>query len=207
MYSAMCIDPACFAVSPNLIMRIGKVASSVTLALSMAAAVVISDSAPASAILLETANGERFDVIVEETTFDDLSARSDFSSLMPWYVDENDDDERNDDLAKALAIAASDAFNDENSSDLGLPYNNFFGPIFAFGRISNGSVEFTTYVNDTGFLLGDDTIANPGLIFPYAIVNPNSTTAIPTPALLPGLVGMGLAAIRKRQLTETDESI
>lgn len=51
---------------------------------------------------------------------------------------------------------------------------------------------FTQDANGPRLLVGD--LANRGLA---------TATAVPTPTLLPGLIGLGLAALRKRQQSQT----
>ena len=167
-----------------------KFAASVALSAGIAAVSSLTAAAPASALSF-TEGGLTYEVFVEETTFDDLRGREEFEALVPWFG--------NEDLARTIATAASDAFI-EGNEELGVP-GGFFGPFFAFGVDENGSIEFTTYINNEGRLENAGKINSDKDAF-YAVVDlnasPDGTAAVPTPALLPGLVGMGLAAIRKR---------
>ena len=147
-------------------------------------------ASPVSALSF-TEGGSTYAVIVEETTFDDLRGREGFEDLVPWFGDE--------DLARTIATAASDAFIGGNE-ELGVP-GGFFGPFFAFGIDTNGSIDFTTYINNEGRLENAGKINSDKDTF-YAVVDldfsADGTAAVPSPALLPGLAGLGLAAIRKR---------
>lgn len=78
--------------------------------------------------------------------------------------------------------------------------------------LSNGTTQIVTDANNTSFL---GFIANPGTVFTSLSVTSNDPTAyfsavnnlrvgqaatpIPTPALLPGLIGLGLSVWRKRK--------
>lgn len=149
--------------------------------------------APASALSIK-ADGLTYDLMVEETTFDDLRDSEEFELLVPWFGDE--------DLARTLATGASDAFIQGNE-ELGVP-GGFFGPFFAFGVDQNGSIDFTTYINNEGRLEEAGKIG-PDINAFYAVVDietaPDTPAAVPAPGMLLGVLGTGLAFIRKRNLT------
>jgi hypothetical protein len=54
-------------------------------------------------------------------------------------------------------------------------------------------------VTDSQFNIFDNTLKSSSGLVTYS---PVTSTVVPTPALLPGLVGMGFAAIRKRRQAE-----
>lgn len=179
-------------------MKMNQVTASVIFSLGIASASLSTWAVtPASALSL-TAGGSTYEVVVENVSFDELSGRNDFAALVPWFGDQA--------LASALATAASDVFIAESMPDfmgtkvsLGTPQGNFFGPGFAYAINSNGSVLSTTYRNTEGEGNFTADAFSPEESLPYAIVDLGLPPApIPTPALLPGLVGMGLAAMRKR---------
>ncbi|MFG6098648.1 hypothetical protein SPB21_25600 [Leptothoe sp. ISB3NOV94-8A] len=115
-----------------------KIAASITCSLGIASvSAVVLAAAPVSALSI-TSEDSIYELTVEETTFDDLRAREDFENLVPWFGDE--------DLAQAVASAAGEAFADGNN-ELGVP-DGFFGPSFAFDVDINGSIDFTTYINN-----------------------------------------------------------
>ncbi|MBX2863314.1 MAG: PTPA-CTERM sorting domain-containing protein [Leptolyngbyaceae cyanobacterium MAG.088] len=205
----MCIEPAYFAVFPDFTMSLCKVASSVTFSVGIAAISSIAVVAgPVNALTLTTASGIDYDIVLEETTFDALSGRSNFSDLVPWF-NEGVDGEGiafDETIAFELATDAFNKFIDPNEADLGTPNGSaeFVGPFFLYARNSDnlgGSAAFTTYDGNTQ--LNDNSSFVDGQFDPnatafYAIVNLD-VEPIPTPALIPGLIGMGLAVIRKRK--------
>ncbi|NEZ62562.1 PTPA-CTERM sorting domain-containing protein [Leptolyngbyaceae cyanobacterium CCMR0082] len=193
MYSDKCVDPADFAVFLDPIVRMNKIAASIACSLGIASvSAVVLAAAPVSALSI-TAEDSIYELTLEETTFDDLRAREDFENLVPWFGDE--------DLAQAVAAAAGEAFADGNN-ELGVP-DGFFGPSFAFDVDINGSIDFTTYINNERRLVEAGKINSDSDTF-YAVINlevsPDGAADVPTPALLPGLMGMGLAAMRRRNL-------
>ncbi|EKV02946.1 hypothetical protein Lepto7375DRAFT_5215 [Leptolyngbya sp. PCC 7375] len=170
-----------------------KIAASIACSVGIASvSAVILAAAPASALSI-TAEDSIYELTVEETTFDDLRAREDFENLVPWFDDE--------DLARAVAAAAGEAFADGNN-ELGVP-DGFFGPSFAFDVDINGSIDFTTYINNERRLVDSGKINSDSDTF-YAVINldlsSDGAADVPTPALLPWLIGMGLAAMRRRNL-------
>jgi hypothetical protein len=83
--------------------------------------------------------------------------------------------------------------------------SNFYIPEFSTGPNSSQSTFLSC-------VLGATACANPSNYFPYPnqlatdtilfaqfTAVANSATAVPTPALLPGLMGLGLAALRKKK--------
>lgn len=178
-------------------MRMNKVAAAV----GTAAVVGVALSAtPVSALSL-TVDGSTYDVIVETTNFDDLRGRDEFDNLLPWF--------NNEPLARSIATAAGLAHYEGVPGNLGRPHEGgFTGPLFAFGAAD--SVLWTSYQGND--LRTDGTVTlvaagafSPNNDAPYAIVDlEQAPDPIPTPALLPGLVGMGLAAMRKRNQASAD---
>ncbi|MBE9029544.1 PTPA-CTERM sorting domain-containing protein [filamentous cyanobacterium LEGE 11480] len=72
--------------------------------------------------------------------------------------------------------------------------------------------NFVLYADDTGFDPSDDSIGLSDYVWklesfptqPYATFAPAQAAPIPTPAMLPGLIGMGIAALRKRHSAQAD---
>ncbi len=190
-----------------------KVASSVTFFASLAAITTVAlSAAPAEALTLTltTTSGDDYNVTVEETTFDELRGRANFLDLVPWFIEgiDGEDIEFDETIAFELATDAFNQFSLENSEFSNPNGTDDFvvGPLFIYGRASFGSAAFTTYDGNTiagGPFVG--SLLDPGSTAFYAVVDLD-TEAIPTPALIPGLLGMGFAAIRKRNLTESDEA-
>jgi len=82
---------------------------------------------------------------------------------------------------------------------------NNLGPVLASGNLGTVSQSVPGLFND-----GDQIFAR---VFPNSTLPKEvtyslaiSTTPIPTPALLPGLIGMGIAAIRKRKSLLAEEA-
>ncbi|MEA5462100.1 PTPA-CTERM sorting domain-containing protein [Leptothoe sp. PORK10 BA2] len=73
--------------------------------------------------------------------------------------------------------------------------SDFRGFGFSFG---SGEAKLSFSENTGGFLVES---FDPNQ---FSVID--TTTAIPSPALLPGLIGMGFAAIRKRNLAQSDEA-
>lgn len=180
-------------------MRMNKVAASVGIAAVSSVALAAS---PVSALSLEV-EGATYEVIVENTNLNDLYGREEFYDLLPWF--------NNEALAQSFATAAGLAHYTNVPGNLGRPQDGgFVGPLFAFGEEENRGVIWTSYQGNN---LGEDgTVTltgqrsdSPTTNFSYAIVDLGQAPApIPTPALLPGLVGMGLAAMRKRNQASAD---
>lgn len=153
------------------------------------AAVITFQVAPSQAGQIFNVNGTDFEVDTVTGTYLDLE-----STLMaqPFFGDAP--------LAQLLATAVGDA--------LGFPNSSSFqqGPIFAYesstdsfgGSLYGGIIlneTIITGINGSGFVVKE-----------FATAREVPTTAVPTPALLPGLLGMGLATLRKRKLASSSQA-
>jgi hypothetical protein len=97
---------------------------------------------------------------------------------------------------------------------------NGFGAIFAAGdnklHIAFDSDLNSASVGDTINIIGASTflsketfpVSVPGLSKPLSVAIPmqGTATAVPTPALLPGLIGLGVAALRRKDEETTEEN-
>ncbi len=161
-----------------------------------AVSAVALSASPVSALSL-TVEGSTYEITTETTNFNDLRGRDEFEELLPWF--------NNESLAQSIATAAGLAHYAGVPGNLGRPQDGgFTGPLFAFGEEENRGVLWTSYQGND--LMPDGTVTlvgqrsdSPSNNFSYAVVDlGQAPEPIPTPALLPGLVGMGLAAIRNR---------
>jgi hypothetical protein len=81
-----------------------------------------------------------------------------------------------------------------------------YGIVNGFANNSNNTINSSPFVNNTAiFELGGfggfdlSAISNVRFQFGTALNEPNVPGKVPTPALLPGLIGMGVAAMRKKK--------
>ncbi len=152
-------------------------------ALATASTVISFSATPAQAASLVTVDGTDFEVELVTGTFLDLE---DQVTATPFWGD------------SGLAALFATEFN----SAVGTRVNGF-GPLFAFAiQESQPVVESQVFSQPPlPFLpasVGQSTDFQ-DVSATFAIVR--DTTAVPTPALLPGLLGMGIATLRKRKLT------
>ncbi len=128
-----------------------------------------------------TINGTAYDIATIEGTFNDLQSTLTNTATAPWWDDFW--------LTRDFVSAVGDS--------LGLPNgDNEGGPYFAYVESEYANRAFGHYFRSTT----SNVVAWGGgsdEIFTYATAT--ETTPVPTPALLPGLVGMGVAALRKRK--------
>jgi hypothetical protein len=115
-------------------------------------------------------------------------------------------------VAYLFASAVRDAFGKEfDTSPAAAGFEGYDGgPLFAYGWSVEGSwmdglrweeswfpdavLEEARWGWGVGFEL-----MRPDLVTTYATARVSTTTSVPTPALLPGLMGMGIAAYRKHK--------
>ncbi|GAB4378381.1 MAG: hypothetical protein Kow00121_30060 [Elainellaceae cyanobacterium] len=155
--------------------------------------------APAEAACLSpdcktvTYEGFSYDINTITGTFKDLES---ILTQQPWWGSESD----------AAAFASLVA------GDLGFPnvgLNFSFGPLFAFAipETPPDAILMFTFGSVSGSpnsLFGPLVTAR-NETQTYAVAT--SSVPIPTPALLPGLVGMGIAAMRKKRQSEASEQV
>lgn len=144
--------------------------------------------APAEAVCLpsdcKTVTYQGFNYDVGKVT-GQFSALQSVLTQQPWW--DSDDD------AAAIASLVADQLDSPNVGS-----NFAFGPFFAFAspEIPNSLYAFGSVNNNPPELVG--RFFSPGdRTQTYAIVT--DSVPIPTPALLPGLLGMGIAVWRKRK--------
>ena len=169
-------------------------ATALTLTATAATSVAIA-AAPAQALVISTSIGQ-YDVTTVTGSWNTLQNQL---RTQPWFT--GDLNPATPDNDSALAVEFAGLIND----DLGLPNLASFAPFFAFG--TNTPITGSSTPNDVGYgvysqffplgtagLIGSSLLDTP---FTWAVATP--VTAIPTPALLPGLIGMGVAVLRKRK--------
>lgn len=147
-----------------------------------------------------TVNSVSYEITTVTGTFDELGS---FLSQDPWFAEDldfNTDSDFFSDSNLAFTFAAA------VGSQLGTPNSKGnLGPYFAYGTSSLDLSSFPSVVNVaavTGPFITNADI-DPSTPATYAVLT-STAEAIPTPALLPGLIGMGLAAWRKRQQDTSD---
>jgi hypothetical protein len=104
--------------------------------------------------------------------------------------------------------SAASAFAGLVGGDLGFPNtggNYSLGPFFAFANPDNGGLfAYGTVDNSPPQVFGP--FGSPAsLPYTYAVATPS--VPVPTPALLPGLVGMGVAALRKHKADRAEAEV
>ncbi len=105
-------------------------------------------------------------------------------------------------------------FSEPDGRSLGLQTPDFFGRlVFAIQPFEfplREGVQTTATLNSFNLSSPDDTggsrVVNSPNFSNVTFTPVPASTPIPTPALLPGLVGMGVAALRKRQLASAEVS-
>lgn len=169
-------------------------ATALTLTATAATSVAIA-AAPAQALVISTSIGQ-YDVTTVTGSWNTLQNQL---STQPWFT--GDLNPATPDSNSALAVEFAGLIND----DLGLS-STTEGPFFAFGTNTPITASSTSGLVGYGVYFGALGASGPaGLItaplldrsFTWAVATP--VTAIPTPALLPGLIGMGVAVLRKRK--------
>lgn len=102
--------------------------------------------------------------------------------------------------------SAASAFAGLVGGDLGFPnggVNFSFGPYFAFASPSAVGLFAYGTVNSSPPEVSGPFVASDDQLYTYAVAT--SSVPVPTPALLPGLIGMGVAALRKKGQQEPVE--
>ena len=144
--------------------------SKVVLAASVAT-VTISAAAPAAKAAIFTVGNQKYDISTVTGSYND---NADLQSQVWW---------NNAALATTFAQTVQ--------SSLGLGANRL-GPLFAVKFEDDFGVLSKVWSGDKGTVVSSLIDADDSVT--YAIA-----TAVPTPALLPGLIGIGIAAVRKRK--------
>ena len=176
-----------------------KAAKTVIAATAVAAASAVFSPTSAMALSL-TAGGVVYELDVVEGTFEDL--RADLVA-QPWWG--------NVGLSEVLAgFMLFDLGSDQSIDAGGLESRS--SPAFAYGVYKNNfgpdMIVSTSYAELR--IPGQGTVLFGGVS--SSGIDPLTTpkkwvvesTPVPTPALLPGLVGMGLAFARKRKLAQSE---
>ena len=102
-------------------------------------------------------------------------------------------------------------FGGQPSTDKTAYFEDPSATVFSELKLTFASALSSAKLGDTISLEGGtslkslEVIDSPFLAFPLAAPLTGSATAVPTPALLPGLIGMGVAALRRKQEEETSE--
>jgi hypothetical protein len=152
-----------------------------TAATTLAATAVLTAQPQSAHAANFTVGGTQYDITTVTGTFDDLSSTLTNPATAPWWG--------NRDLA----------FNFASEVGLGLGINNygFGGPIFAW----KGNRAVSGFLAAADGVLSD-VVCNTCEKYVYATATAKATP-VPTPALLPGFLGMGIAAYRKRKLASS----
>lgn len=169
----------------------GLIAASISAIAAVTATILT--AAPAAALQIESGN-LRYDIQTFEGTFDEFEASGLNPFDEPWWTGgtvEQTFVPTSVDLARQFQ---STYFEAGGSPRVFFAYDSylgrqgfFFRPFFA--SIAGGSMQ--QRVNRPQTISGT---------FAYV----DSVTKIPTPALLPGLIGLGVAALRKIEKAETE---
>ncbi|MBD2112398.1 MULTISPECIES: cistern family PEP-CTERM protein [Cyanophyceae] len=127
------------------------------------------------------------------------NTRVDSGGNLPTSVFNNDRSGAFPNQFGAIEVCFTDGNNCQGGSNGGVTKGGTgeFNPVLAFNNPANGSVSSFTLDN---FGVRYQSITAPG-------INDGSGTGVglvPTPALLPGLIGMGVAALRRRQQEESE---
>ncbi len=155
-------------------------------------------SAPAEALQITTSVGI-YDVTTVEGTWNDLQTQL---SQQIWFTGDllQSTEDNNSALAEEFASLVNTGFNFPNAGGLTGPYFAFGTNTPVSGTTTRGNVGFANWssLNSSAVLNSLDVVGNGEAEFnvskTWAVATP-----IPTPALLPGLIGMGVAAWRKRK--------
>jgi hypothetical protein len=156
-------------------------ALAVTVATTTISITTLSPTAQAATF---TVNGRLYDITTVHGSFNDLQSQL---QTTPWWG--------NPGLASQFANTVLGSLGFPNQAG-----SNIVGPTFAYGSRNtiNGffvlSSQFVPAFNGSSAILSDVS----GAPRTYAIA-----TEIPSLALLPGLIGMGIALVRKRNATLT----
>lgn len=195
---------------------------------AVASSSVIWASSPAQALTI-THNGTNYDVTTRTGTFGSLAS---ILSQQPWWVSDPNDVTAlttAKSLAESLAGQVGNSFGLPNVPVTDLSSFQPSGP-FPDGAFNEGAYWAIYQDGDTVFEINFDgdnnsveedeielesTIAylknadgSPNqelaqdIEFVFAVVEPTASTSVPTPALLPAMLGMGASIIRKRKKQE-----
>lgn len=169
-----------------------------------AAASVMALASPAKALKVSV-GGESFGITSVTGTFNQLNSQL---GAQPWWTGDFsfDSTDSSADKATQFSNAAQSGFTQANSG-LGLLFAfdtrkdiSFFEFTGTFGSIRFGFENDAVLSRFEGSSGAGLFVADPNLPLQYAVLDAASgdADAIPTPALLPGLLGVAAAAIRKR---------
>lgn len=153
---------------------------------TLAATSVMTALPEAASAATFTVNGTQYDIVTVTNSYNGLLGTDNDLTKQPWFG------------SQALATS----FATEVGTFFGTP-NGGAGLLFVWGT---QSFPFATFLasQNVGGNLPNPPVANAN--FTFAVVNSAAPTPIPTPALLPGLVGMGIAAYRKRTLAASTDA-
>lgn len=167
----------------KLLTRLALTATTATLAATSVVLTALPEAAGAATVT-RTINGTSYDISTVTGSFNNLQSTL---TDTPWW--------NNRDLAGQFAA--------EVGVDLGDP-NFRRGPFFAYDT-AGVEVRFRTWGFPGGFLPGGGLLDGLGAVGEntFAVATPTAATPIPTPALLPGVVGLGIATYRKRKLASS----
>jgi hypothetical protein len=164
-------------------MRQSLIFKATTLAASVAVSTTVSavmGSDAQAATITRTVNGVSYDISTRDGTFGSLQ-----NTLIQqvWWGNQG--------LASSFASVVGSSLGGPNFGVQGL------GPFFAWNIDPNGGVPLVYYSPRIAGLEGFTTAQNIPSTWATATLTP--TAVVPTPALLPGLIGLGMSVWRKRK--------
>jgi len=170
------------------------------------AAVTALPEAAHALTVTKTINGTSYDITTLTGRFD---ANQTTLTSTPWWGDSN--------LAQAFAGAVEDSLGLPQGPFAAVGGSRYQGPYFAYAAQPGVRPRPATFSAWAYFSGADCVLYPPGpatcsagstqtltTTFATAMLSSSGgATPVPTPALLPGLVGMGIAAYRKRKLASS----
>jgi hypothetical protein len=167
------------------IMRQSLMSKAATLAAGIAVSTAVSvalGSEAQAATITRTVNGVSYDISTRDGTFGSLR---DTLTQQVWWG--------NPELANSFASVVGSSLGGPNFGVQGL------GPFFAWNIDSNGGVPLFYYSPRSAGVEGLTSAQNGAATWATAVRTPTTGTAVPTPALLPALMGFGVSIWRKRK--------
>lgn len=149
-------------------------------------------AAPATAANVTAPGGMQYTITTVTDSYNDISA---LLQSQPWWTNNSSNSVLAEDFAGQVAAALG-----TNNS----PSNPFDeGPYFAFA-LNNFSVDVANWDLTPGIVETDDDSNAFDEDFIWAVTEASvapapAAAAVPTPALLPAMLGMGASIIRKRK--------
>jgi hypothetical protein len=90
------------------------------------------------------------------------------------------------------------------AEDYSLPDYNYFNAYSLLGQYSDGSPWSGSYALAYSYDTNTGTYSAYGYTYDRVTFSTSSPTAVPTPALLPGLLGLGISVVRRRKQADVE---